>query len=254
MASEVLSPYRADLHVHTVLSACAAVEMIPPLIVRQALAKAIDIIAITDHNASANVKAVQEAASGTPLTVLPGMELQTQEEVHLLCLFDTLSQLESWQMVVDGCLPPLENDADLFGEQFIVDKVGDFVREDTRLLLASAELSFDRAAVKVDQLGGLAIPAHVNRPAYSLLTNLGFVPSHLPVYGFELSRHTDPGTAQSSTPMLRDYCLVQNGDVHRLDEFLGSTEFVIAKPTIDELRLALRRQADRSVRIVAAQG
>ncbi|HHE71657.1 MAG TPA: PHP domain-containing protein, partial [Chloroflexi bacterium] len=80
--------YRADLHIHTVLSACAEVEMIPPLIVAEALRKGLDILAITDHNATANAPAVRQAAEGTPLTVLLGMELQTREEVDVLCLFE----------------------------------------------------------------------------------------------------------------------------------------------------------------------
>jgi PHP family Zn ribbon phosphoesterase len=251
MGSEPLTRYRADLHVHTVLSPCAEVEMIPPLIVRQALAKEIGIIAITDHNASANVRAVQEAAAGTGLTVLPGMEVQTREEVHMLCLFDTLSQLEAWQQVVDGCLPPLKNNPAFFGEQFVVDKSGNYIRSEVRLLMVSAELSLDRAVATVDSLGGLAIPAHVDLPAFSLITNLSFVPPHLPIYALEISRHTDPSDAKSRNPMFRSYSLIQNGDVHWLNDFLGSTEFSIACPTVAEIRLALQRRRKRAVHIVA---
>jgi hypothetical protein len=109
--------FRADLHVHTVLSPCAAVEMIPPLIVQTALEQVIHIIAITDHNASANVAPVIEAAAGSNLTVLPGMEMQTQEEVHLLCLFEDLEQLKTWQHLVDAHLPQRFNNPDYFGEQ-----------------------------------------------------------------------------------------------------------------------------------------
>src|SRR5512136_136217 len=96
---------RADLHIHTVLSPCAEVEMIPPLIVERALDAGLDLIAITDHNASANAAAVIDAARGTGLKVLPGIELQTREEVHLLCLFDSLEQLQTWQTEVDDALP-----------------------------------------------------------------------------------------------------------------------------------------------------
>ncbi len=250
MVGEGLRRYRADLHVHTVLSPCAAVEMIPPLIVREVMAKEIGIIAITDHNASANVRAVQEAAVGTGLTVLPGMELQTREEVHVLCLFDTLSQLEAWQQVVDGRLPPLENNAEFFGEQFIVDERGGYLGSETRLLVASADLSLDHAVVTVDTLGGLAIPAHVDLPAFSVITNLGFVPPSLPIYGLEISRHTDPAKAKSNSPKLRGYSLIQSGDVHLLDDFLGSTEFLIARPTVAELRFALQRRRKRSVHVI----
>jgi predicted metal-dependent phosphoesterase TrpH len=118
---------RADLHIHTVLSPCAEVEMIPPLIVEHALDAGLDLIAITDHNASANAGAVMEAARKTGLKVLSGMELQTREEVHLLCLFDTLEQLTTWQSEVDRALPDLLNRAETLGEQFVVDAAGDFV-------------------------------------------------------------------------------------------------------------------------------
>ena len=100
-----MKKYRADLHVHTVLSPCAEVEMIPPLIVQKALELNIDLIAITDHNASANVYAVQRAAAGSNLKVLPGMEVQTREDVHLLCLFEELNQLDNWQSEVNKSLP-----------------------------------------------------------------------------------------------------------------------------------------------------
>src|SRR5512133_1166802 len=100
---------RAELHVHTVLSPCAGVEMIPPVIVERALERGIHCIAITDHNASANAAAVRQAARGSGLHVLPGMELQTREEVHLLCLFDEIDQIEAWQAIVDESIPLLPN-------------------------------------------------------------------------------------------------------------------------------------------------
>ena len=109
-----MKQFRADLHVHTVLSPCAEVEMIPPLIVQKALEKNIDLIAITDHNTSANVGAVQKAAQGTGLTVLPGMEIQSREDVHLLTLFETLEALAAWQKEVDASLPDLPNEPDFF--------------------------------------------------------------------------------------------------------------------------------------------
>ena len=114
-----MQTFRADLHVHTVLSPCAEVEMIPPLIVQEALERHIDIIAITDHNASANVAAVQKAADGTGLTVLPGMEVQTREDVHLLCLFASLADLESWQHKVDLSLPDRLNQPEHFGNNML---------------------------------------------------------------------------------------------------------------------------------------
>jgi 3',5'-nucleoside bisphosphate phosphatase len=238
---------RAELHVHTTLSPCAEVEMIPPLIVQEALDRGIQLIAITDHNASSNVSAVQKAAASTDLTVLPGMELQTREEVHVLCLFDTLEQLLSWQVEVDRLLPGLENKPDYFGEQFIVDETGEFIRREERLLLNSVDISFEQTYQQVNALGGLVIPAHVDRKAFGLLANLGLVPLDVPVEALEVSRHVPVGEAARRFPQLKGYPLLQGGDAHRLDEFLGANEFGIESPTLAEIRLALRGQAGRSV-------
>lgn len=237
--------YRAELHVHTVVSPCAAVEMIPPLIVREALDSGINLIAITDHNSGANAGAVKKAAVGSELAVLPGMELQTREEVHLLCLFDTLDQLEAWQTIVDARLPPFENNIEFFGEQFVVDETGDFVRREQRLLLTSANITLEDAVTTVTGLGGLAIPAHVNRPAFSLIANLGFVPTSVTFEALEISRHLTPDEARHKFPQLEDYPLIQNGDVHFLHEFLGATRFQLVSPTVAELRLALQGQNGR---------
>jgi PHP family Zn ribbon phosphoesterase len=242
-----LKTYVAELHVHTVLSPCAAVEMIPPFVVREALERGITLIAITDHNASANVGAVQKAANGTELTVLPGMELQTREEVHLLCLFDTLDQLETWQAMADTHMPQVENNIDYFGEQFVVDEAGEFIRRETQLLITSANLSLQESVQGVNRLGGVAIPAHVDRKAFSLIANLGFIPPGLEVDALEISRHLSPQAARDTFPQLEGYTLVQSGDVHRLEEFLGANVFELAAPTISELRKALLNQEGRSL-------
>jgi len=240
-----MQTYRAELHVHTVLSPCAGVEMIPPLIVQEALERGIHLIAITDHNASANFTAVWEAAQGTDLTVLPGMELQTKEEVHLLCLFETTEQLQEWQKIVDQELPETLNNVDFFGEQFVVDASGDFLRREDRLLINSTHLELDHAAETVTRLGGLAIPAHVDRKANGLIEILGLIPPGFEA--LEISRHLTPEAARQKFPQLSGQTLLQSGDVHLLDSFLGSTRFEIAAPTLAEIRLALRAEAGRKI-------
>ncbi|MBE0697738.1 MAG: PHP domain-containing protein, partial [Anaerolineaceae bacterium] len=202
---------RADLHVHTVLSPCAGVEMIPPLIVEEAVDRGIQWIAITDHNATANILAVQKAAEESGLVVLPGMELQTREEVHTLCLFDTLEQALALQDWVDAHLPNQENNPDFFGEQFVVDETGDFIRREERLLLNSVNVSLNEAWQKVDDLGGLFIHAHVNRQAFGLLAVLGLLPSEIPLEVFEISRHLAPDEAERRFPQIKGYPLIQNG-------------------------------------------
>lgn len=247
-----MKTYVAELHVHTVLSPCADVEMIPPLIVQKALQEGINLIAITDHNASANAGAVQKAAMGSGVTVLPGIELQTREEVHLLCLFDTLEQVESWQAVVDARMLDVENRIEFFGEQFVVDELGKFIRRQTQLLLMATDLSLKEAVEGVSRLGGMAIPAHVNRKAFSLISNLGFVPPDISVDALEISRHLSPSEARQRFPQLGNFPLVQNGDVHRLDEFLSVNVFRLAAPTIPELKLAFLGEGGRSLVIRSA--
>lgn len=241
---------RAELHVHTVLSPCAEVEMIPPLIVQQALELGIHLLAVTDHNASANVAAVQKAAQGSELQVLPGIELQTREEVHVLCLFDTLDQLSAFQTEVDALLPAMVNRPDFFGEQFVVDETGDFIRREERLLLTSADLSIEEAWQKVSALGGLFIPAHVNRKAFGLIANLGLMPTGIAIEALEISRHITADQARHTFPQIAGYPLIRSGDVHRLEEYLGVNEFQVEQASIAELRLAIQGREGRSLRLL----
>jgi PHP family Zn ribbon phosphoesterase len=241
--------FRADLHVHTVLSPCADVAMIPPLIVQKALEQKIDLLAITDHNSSANVRAVQKAAEDTGLTILPGMEVQSREDVHLLTLFENVEPLEAWQQQVDNSLPDLLNQPAFFGEQFIVDETGDFIRSETRLLLTSTSFSIDEIFERVDALGGLVIPAHVERFSYGLFPTLGLISEKWHLLALEISRHTTPQKALATFPALRHYELVQDGDVHQLDDFLGSTIFTLASPTLMEMRLAFKHVDGRDIHI-----
>jgi PHP family Zn ribbon phosphoesterase len=239
----------ADLHIHTVLSPCAEVEMIPPLIVKRSLDLGLELIAITDHNASANAGAVVKAAEGTGLTVWPGMELQTREEVHLLCLFDNLDSAEQWQTEVAGALPPLRNREEYFGPQFVVNADGDWVRNETQLLATSAEMGLEEAVDLVHQLGGLAIPAHVDRPSFSLLINLGFIPSGVDLDALEVSSRFLPPDGGGKWPFLRNWPLLINGDAHRLEEVRRQTCFRAKSTSLQEVRLALKGKDGRSVRV-----
>jgi 3',5'-nucleoside bisphosphate phosphatase len=245
-----LFTYRAELHLHTVLSPCAEIEMLPPFIVEEALEKGIQIIAVSDHNASANAAAVQKAALGSGLVVLPGMEVQTREEVHVLCLFSELEQLLAWQEVVDRHLPDFENDPEHFGEQLVVDEEGNFLEREPRLLITSTGLSIEAVFEQVTGLGGLAIPAHVDRTAFGLLANLGFVPPDLPVEALEITSRLNPAEAVQRHPQVRGYPLIQSGDAHRLEEILGLNQFCLAAPTLAEIRLALSGAEGRSLTLL----
>ncbi len=246
--------FRADLHVHTVLSPCAEVEMIPPLIVESALEMGINLIAITDHNATANIRSVQKAAFSTPLIVLPGMELQTKEDVHSICLFDLVDQAEELQRLVESTLPNIKNNDDSFGAQFVVDESGEYIRNEERLLITSSSLSLNEAFSIVSNLGGLFIPAHVNRKTFGLIESLGFLPPDIPFEAVEISRHITPQQARDEIPSISRVPIIQNGDVHRLNEFLGSLYLQMEKPTIAEIKMALQVKSGRSYKITPSNG
>lgn len=245
-----MQTFRADLHVHTVLSPCAEVELIPPLIVETALERGIHLIAITDHNSSANFPAVKKAALGTELFVLPGMELQTKEEVHSLCLFDSLEQINYFQDLVNKTLPDIKNQPEHFGEQFVVDETGEYIRSEERLLITSSSMSLNQAFELVTEMGGLFIPAHINRKAFGLIENLGFIPPDIPFPAVEVSRHITPAQARAKIPGIGSLPVIQNGDVHRLDEFLGTLTFHILEPSILEISMALKCQNGRGFSVL----
>lgn len=221
--------------------------MLPEFILERAQQLGLDIIAVTDHNSAENAGAVIHAAAGTGITVWPGMEVQSREEVHLLCLFDTLAQAIRWQEVVYASLPSLKNKPAVFGEQVILSIDGEPVGYNDRLLATSTLLTVEEVAQQVCAIGGACIPAHVDRPAYSILANLGFVPPGLAIHGVEISHLLSPKDARARFPHLAGYGLIASSDAHRLSEMRRRTTLRLAAPTVAELSLALAGRDDRGV-------
>lgn len=213
-----MSIYEADLHIHTILSPCAEVEMIPPLIVAKAIDAGLDIIAVTDHNSAENVSAVIEAAEGSHLKVIPGIECETLEGIHLSCLFDDLKSVLDMQELIYTRLPDLPNRPETFGAQFVVDATGDFIRYNERLLLVPAELSIEEVADAVNDLGGLVIPAHVDRTSYGIYGVLGFLPFEPDFRIVEISHHITEESALMRYPDLAGRMIFHSSDAHRLEE------------------------------------
>lgn len=232
----------ADLHVHTVGSACAEAEMIPPLIVRQAVGLGLGLIGVTDHHSIENVRAVQLAAQPHGIRVFPGMEVQTREEVHVLCLFDELARAARWQDMIWEHLPPEENPEEHFGCQVVVDAEGNPLRTNTRLLQTSTSLSFEEVLHLASEWGGLALPAHVDRPRFSLFANLGMIPEGVDLPGAEISVHITAEEALSRFPSLEGVGLIQSGDAHRLAEMTDRTRLRVSELTLRGLRKALRKE------------
>jgi hypothetical protein len=233
--------YASDLHIHTCLSPCADVEMSPANIVRTALVKKLDIIAVVDHNSGKNARAVMEAAADLPLAVIPGMEVQSKEEVHLLSLFSRVEALEEWDAFIYAHLPDVHNDPAVFGYQAIVDKEGYVLHFEERLLINSLDLSLEEVVQGVKDRGGICIPAHVDREAFSIIHQLGYIPPRLPIAAVEIT-----GGQRGEVPM--GYEVILASDAHELCA-IGQrrTLFLLEAPTLAEIHQGLRREGGRRV-------
>ena len=166
---------RFDLHVHTALSACAENIMSPGQVVRRAAAAGLNMLAITDHNASGHVRMAMNAASGLGMMLIPGIEVSSREEVHLLALFPEEAALADLQELVDASLPFGSNVPVVFGHQVIFDENDEVQDVDMRLRQVGTSLSLDRLVAEIHARHGFAVPAHAFRPRYSLWSQLGIV-------------------------------------------------------------------------------
>lgn len=240
-------PFVADLHIHSVLSPCGDYNMAPGPILEAAQDKQLDMIAITDHNSGENVKAFWEAAQGTEIVVLPGMEVTTEEEAHVVTLFDNLEALMAWQALVYDALPSIKNNEDFFGVQVEVDARNNVVQVHDRFFAGTTSLSIDRVVNQVHAFGGLCIPAHVDKPVFSVISQLGAIPPDLDVIAVEIFRVTPLDRVRQDFPDLNRYSLVRSSDAHYLKDIgTARTTYYIEMPTIQELRKALLHIDGRS--------
>ncbi|SMP49822.1 PHP domain-containing protein [Anoxynatronum buryatiense] len=234
-----------DLHIHSVLSPCADEDMTPNNIVNMAILKGLQMIAITDHNAIGNVSACIKASQNTPLLVVPGIEITTQEEVHLLAYFNEYTALASFYKDIERHLPPLQNRPDIFGHQWLFDSMDRLIDEDNRLLMNAIQLSFDQLIKKIIDYGGVPVPAHVNRDSFSILSNLGFIPSELPIHSIEVVKNNGGALPVSLQKQLAIYRQIISSDAHNLGNLLEQVFFVELKQvSIKQLLQCLSRHQE----------
>ena len=234
--------FKADLHIHTVLSPCGDLMMSPANIVQQALKQQLDIIGITDHNSTRQCRAVAEEAIKAGLMVFTGAEVTTKEEVHCLAFFDTFDHLDAFQSYLDLHLPYIKNDPDLFGYQVVVNAAEEIVFEEERLLISGINKGIDEVEREVHRLKGLFIPAHINRPKYSLTSQLGFVPPDLKADAFELTKHISTDEFIRNFPYMKNRTFIRNSDAHQPED-IGTTftEYKMEAATFEEFSMALHR-------------
>lgn len=223
--------FAADLHIHTALSPCAEQSMSPARIVAVAESRGLDMIAVCDHNCAGNVAAVQAAAAGGPLAVVPGIEITTREEVHVLGLFAAEGASRAVSEAVQAALPPPA------------------AEPDSPLLSSASALSLSEAVALIRAHGGLAVAAHVDRRAFSVLGQLGLMPEEP---RFDAAEISAAGVRLGRAPRYLDLglALISGSDSHCPDEIgAGSTLLEMAEPSFGELALALRGADGRRCRL-----
>jgi hypothetical protein len=224
----------ADLHVHTCLSPCAERTMRPPAIVEAAMARGIGMIGVCDHNSAGNVRAVEAAAAGR-ISVIAGMEITTSEEAHVVGLFPSSAAAEDAAREVAEGLPRCRRPE----EQELVDAVGTTLAIEPLMLAVACRFSLEETVRLVRRHGGLAIAAHVDRRAFSVPSQLGFIPLDVRFQALEVSAH-GARVGRIAEFAGRGFPVTSASDAHS-PETLGDAVVVlaVAESSFDELALAL---------------
>jgi len=218
-------PYFYDFHIHTALSPCANDDMTPNDIVGMAILNGLDLIAVTDHNTIDNAHSVIKAAEaafashGKNLIVLPGIEVSTAEEVHVLCLFDNIERAKAFDSEMSYFYSTLLNREDIFGSQLLFDENDSNTGTVERMLIAPSLVSFDHLYEIVQKYGGAFIPAHIDKDSFSVTSNLGFLPPHLEINTIELKSEEKAGDYPGKNIL---YC----SDAHQLWDIKEKKHFL----------------------------
>lgn len=231
-------PVFYDLHLHSCLSPCGDGEMTPNNLVNMAAIKELDMIALTDHNTCRNCPAVLKVAEQAGIRVIPGMELTTAEEVHVVCLFPALENALAFDEYVYARLMDVKNQPSIFGEQLILDENDEPVGELEKLLVNATSIGISKTPALVDSFGGICYPAHIDRQSYSVLANLGYIPPECGFTAVEVYR-PDVFFAGGHGDIREGYCVMTSSDAHRLED-IAERERCIHLETADFAGLRAR--------------
>ena len=212
-----MSRYYYDLHVHSCLSPCGDADNTPNNIAGMAFLNGVQIMALTDHNTSRNCPAFFAAARRYGIVPIAGMELTTSEDIHAVCLFETLEDALAFNDEIDTRRIRVKNREDIFGEQFILDEEDNIIGQEDDLLINATTVALDEAPQLVARYGGICYPAHIDRPANGAIEILGDFPHYV---GFHLAELHDKSNkdAYVSKYGLEGMRLVFSSDAHYLDQ------------------------------------
>lgn len=239
---------KADLHVHTLLSPCADLDMSPARIVAEAEKSGISILGITDHNSTLQCSNVQKAAANKNIFILCGAEITSREEVHCLVFFENNPCLEQFQKFIENKIQKIKNNPAELGFQAIVDEKNNVISQVDYYLGMALNAGIDEIEAETHRLGGLFIPAHINRPRFGLISQLGFVPHNIAADALEIFNRSNLSVFRNEHPELAHFSFIKNSDAH-LPPGIGTfySFFDIENITFNEIKMALHGQNGRKV-------
>ena len=242
--------YRADLHIHSVLSPCGDLDMSPTRIIQEAKNKKLDIIGISDHNSTLHAELMIELGKKEGITVFPGVEISTQEEVHCLAFFENIEATKIFQKFLNKESAGIKNNTKRFGHQLVVNEKEEILDEVPDLLIMGLTATIEEVEKRVHELEGMFIPAHVDRAITSIYSQMGFIPKDLKIDAIEFSSNTNKAELLAKRPELSNYSIITNSDAHYPDN-IGKTftEYYLENPSFEEWKKALQGKEGREIRV-----
>lgn len=216
-----------DFHIHSALSPCGDNDMTPNNLINMSIIKGLDAVALTDHNACENVRAAA-AVAGDKIIFIPGMEVETSEEVHIVTLFPTADAAEEMQRILVDSSPFIPNRPEIFGNQYIMDENDEICGEIDRMLVTASGLDIYTVVAAAKDLGGTAYPAHIDRESYSVLSNLGFIPPDLDISAVEI---TEKSRAALEGEYSNRYNIITSSDAHYLWDISERNHYIEVSDT-----------------------
>lgn len=215
-----------DLHIHSCLSPCADIEMTPNNIVNMSVLNGLEVIAITDHNSCKNCKALVEAGKKANLLVIPGMEICTNEDIHVICLFETVTDAENFSTYVYSNMPLIPHRPDIFGEQIIMNSDDIEISRESYLLLNATNISVNDILSTTNKYNGTAFPAHIDRSSYSVISSLGDIPPEAGFNTIEISTKGNIEKMKLLHPIIKDKLILINSDSHYLESLVSEKRYI----------------------------
>lgn len=240
--------FKADLHIHTVLSPCGDLEMSPDAILKSAFQADLDIIAITDHNSTRQVAEIMRQSKNTSIFVIGGVEINSREEVHCLAYFNNLKSLRLFQSFLDEHLPQTKNHSEIFGDQLVVNDRNEIIYSEEKMLINALDVGVAEVAVQVHGLGGLFVPAHIRRRSNGILSQLGMIPEDLSCDALEVVSLDDKEVVKNQSSAMHNVPFIASSDAHYLPQIgQRNTDLLLESCCFNELKMAFKGENGRAI-------